>query len=275
MPRPETDLPFLRGYLEEASAQAQPSVWPALVSCGGVFAGSVALGWALFQWIGWVGIPVTLVFGVPGIAALIGVARAQAGKARTPEARKLMEIRRAAAEMHALKKRRLVKRLGVPLASLLEEAARHYYRAQAALNGPFWTSPNLPSHWRIVREQALASAAAGMGDLLLLAHSLMSPSQEKPAWHEEVREVLDEILGKPVLSGEFVGTFPPEFEPARAIAERLRSLAEEVESATMMVLQDGSSQAVGSVGSLDATLHELRQVRQAEDEMRQNLSQQQ
>jgi len=43
----------------------------------------------------------------------------------------------------------------------------------------------------------------------------------------------------------------------------------------MMVLQDGSSQAVGSVGSLDATLHELRQVRQAEDEMRQNLSQQQ
>jgi len=275
MPRMESDLPFLRGYLEEASAQVQPTVWPALASCAGVFAGSLALGWALFQWIGWVSIPVTLVVGVPGIAALIGVARAQAGKARTPEAQRRLEIRRAASEMLAMKKRRLVKRLGVPLASLLEEAARHYYRAHSALNGPFWTSPTLPSHWRILREQALASAEAGMGDLLLLAQGLMSPSKEKPSWHEEVREALDEILGKPVLSGEFVGTFPPDFEPARAIAERLRSLAEEVESATMMVLQDGSSQAVGSVGSLDATLHELRQVRQAEDEMRQNLSQQQ
>lgn len=274
MARSENDLQFLRGYLEKASAEEQPAAWPALASCLGVFAGSVALGWALFQWIGWFSIPLTVLVGVPGIAALIGVAWALARKARTPEALRRAEIRRTAAEMKAIKKRRLVKRLGAPLAMVLEEAARHYFRAEAALNGPFWTSPNLPSHWRIVREQALASAEAGMGDLLLLAKNLMTPGKDKPEWHEEVREVVDEILGKPVLQSETLSTFPSEFEPARAIAERLRSLAEEVEKSTMMVLRDESAQTVSSIPSLDATLHELRQVRQAEDEIRQNLTQQ-
>ncbi|MFN3684035.1 MAG: hypothetical protein ACK41F_08885 [Fimbriimonadaceae bacterium] len=274
MPRSESDLQFLRGYLEKAAEQEEPTAWPALASCLGVVVGSGALGWALFQWIGWLSIPVTVLVGVPGIAALIGVARSRASKAKTPEALRRAEIRRAAIEMRAMKKRRLAKRLGVPLATLMEEAARHYFRAEAALNGPFWTSPNLPSHWRIIREQALASAEAGMGDLLLLAKNLMTPAGNKSEWHEEVREVVDEILGRPVLQPDAFSSFPPEFEPARAIAERLRALAEEVEQSTMMVLRDDAANTVSSLPSLDATLHELRQVRQAEDEIRQDLRQQ-
>ncbi|MCX7800691.1 MAG: hypothetical protein N2109_10150, partial [Fimbriimonadales bacterium] len=139
MPRVDGDLPFLKAYLAKASTMPAPSVWPALASCAGVAAGALALGYALFGVIGWLSIPVTLLFGVPGIAALVGWARAQATKARTPEAQRLADLRRAATEMNALKKRRLAKRLGRSMAVLLEEAAHHYFRIEATLNGPLWT----------------------------------------------------------------------------------------------------------------------------------------
>lgn len=268
------DLPFLKAYLAKASALPSPSVWPALASCGGVLVGSIALGYALFGLIGWFSIPVTLLFGIPGIAALIGWARTQATKARTPEAQRLADLRAAASEMNALKKRRLAKRLGPSMAALLEEAARHYFRVEATLNGPLWTDPRLPAHRRLIREQALASAEAGMGDLVLMAHALLAVGQGKPEWHEEVREFFDDLLGKPVLPEDFRSSLPTEFEPARALVERLQMLAAEVERATLEVPKDEAAQSFSSISSLDATLHELKQVRQAEEEMRQHMGQQ-
>ncbi|MCX7801316.1 MAG: hypothetical protein N2109_13370, partial [Fimbriimonadales bacterium] len=104
-------------------------------------------------------------------------------------------------------------------------------------------------------------------------HALVAAGKDNPEWHEEVREFFDDLLGKPVLSDDSRPGRPTEFEPAQALAERLRLLAVEVEKATLELPRDEAAKAFSSLSSLDATLHELRQVRQAEEEMRQHLDQ--
>ena len=65
---------------------------------------------------------------------------------------------------------------------------------------------------------------------------------------------------------------PAAFAPVREIAEKLRALAQETERMSHEARMDVDVPPVASpTRSLDQTLSELRSIRQAEDELRENL----
>ena len=172
--------------------------------------------------------------------------------------------------LHASKdKHRLHRDLSDPVSSLLEECARSWSRAMEALEGPFWTNVNLPLHWQSLRAQALLAVEQGMNEVLVILSAAVP--EEPGKWRFD--EVVEEVLGKKVFAGSSKDDhIPMTYEPARELAGKLKRLAAEVESATRDVAKDEAIAAQFSSGSaLDLCVGELRQIQQAEDELRQGL----
>ncbi|AIE84165.1 hypothetical protein [Fimbriimonas ginsengisoli] len=168
-----------------------------------------------------------------------------------------------------LTKRRLHRDLDEGSLMLLEECARHWARARAALEGPFWTAGQVPAHYQSVRTLALSALDQSMDEVML--HYRDWVPDEVPNRH--ALDYVDEALEQFTMKGSKRANFPPAaFGPVRVIADKLRHLGDEAESLAREARVDPEVAAEVAPGrSLDQTLSELRQIREAEDELRQNL----
>jgi hypothetical protein len=269
------NLPNLHEYLE-ASAKRFPPMdsfdGPALM---GATILSALVGFGLLEMLGPVRAAIlTLVVVLPSVAYGLFTLRKRGRPPKTPE-----QVRKEqAAKLYrtlwnkATQTKKLHKLLNPAAAALLEEGARNWLRVQRALAGPIWGSPNLPGHWKQIRERSLSAAEHAMADLALLVEPFLDPQQPpKPAFAQVVDDVMDAIMptNEPL---PLVELLPIEFEPARQIAEKLKLLASEVEaSAREVALVPESQEALGSPSDIERTLSELRAIREAEGELRQQV----
>jgi hypothetical protein len=152
---------------------------------------------------------------------------------------------------------------------LLEECARHWCRSKDALDSGVWVSPELPEHYAKIRTLALSSLEATMEDVLL-QYQVWLPDRVSD---RHPLDYLDELAEKHLGKSKKAVEFPrPAFGPVREIADKLAELGDETERlATEVLLDPMVSQRLAQSRPLDETLKELRAVRQAEDELRQNL----
>lgn len=194
----------------------------------------------------------------------------QRNRPTTIEGRIHAEAREAGLQMHQfLHRRRLHKVLDPVAGELLEEAARQWVRTHEALQTPFWTDPSLPAHWQAARTHALSSADQTMDEILVILRSSFRP-QTKQGWHDVVEDVVETFFTGPKWKAP--DGLPVGFQRARELADKLRSVAEEVERASSELTHEFQhSDYYSSDRALDMTLGELRSIRDAEDELRQNL----
>ncbi|HXH59927.1 MAG TPA: hypothetical protein VNI20_01065 [Fimbriimonadaceae bacterium] len=209
-------------------------------------------------------------------------------KPKTPEEARRMEAWKVAGTLHTLgNQRRLHKVLDPTISQLLEACAYHYERIEAALKGEYWANENLPAHWRSVRSQSMEAADQAMEELLMLAAPCMGePQSDKGRVFKETVEDFFELDFANVLGGlrEIAGSdwtrfahrspnAPAAFEAGRKIAERLKRLADEIESKTATVAQEtgGPVQVDSAVESIDVVLSEISAVKEAEQELQQRV----
>jgi hypothetical protein len=163
---------------------------------------------------------------------------------------------------------RLHRDLDAGSSALMEEGAASWRRARAALDSPFWSNPNLPLHYRNIRDQSTAVIDRAMDELLILFRTCLPSVPAKRGVGDYVEEVLEQYVfgrGRPT-------NLPHQFEPAFEIVEKLQTLAIEVESVTHEVAREPEVAHLGASQGLDICITELRSTRQAEEELRQNLS---
>lgn len=168
-----------------------------------------------------------------------------------------------------LQKRRLHRDLDPGSLILLEECARHWHRARAALDGPFWTHGMVPEYYRQVRHKALVSLDESMDEVLLHYRAWLPDAVRSRHPFDYVDEAMESVMGRRSAAGNFP---PPAFGPVRIIADKLMELANETERLSQEARLDPEVAAAATPGrSLDQTLSELRSMREAEAELRQNL----
>lgn len=156
----------------------------------------------------------------------------------------------------------------VAIAALLEECARLSSRIDVALNSPTWNSDQLPAHYVRAREQIRDAAAHAMNEIIVTISPAVIPTDRKPDWRDVAEDVIDKVVFNRKSSNSGAA-LPSEFHAARELAEKLRDLANEVETAKNEVSE---FQAIPKAQhSIDAALSDLRSIKDAEDELRQNL----
>jgi hypothetical protein len=169
-----------------------------------------------------------------------------------------------------LASRRLHKELDGPAATLLEESSRFWFDIHRLLNGPFWRSPNLPSHWESVREQTITAADQAMEEQIVVLSESFHPTNRPPGLQEVLEDVVEKYFTGIKLKG--AGFMPVGFDHARAIAEKLKLAASEIERATYQITQEETvRQEFSSHEALDFAIGDLRAIQEAETELRQGL----
>jgi hypothetical protein len=190
----------------------------------------------------------------------------------TPDYRLFEEARQVAKDMHSsLTRRRLHRELHPGVAELLEESARNWCRTMGALETPFWQNPDLAAHWRAIRDQAAYASNQAMAELLVLLKSAYEPNPNRNAFTDVVEDAIETYVTGP-QGPRTPDLMPVAFQQAREIAEKLKLVASEVERATHDVSKEDSEvPGLRSQSALDLALHDIRSVREAENELRQNL----
>jgi len=229
----------------------------------------LASSWAAVATVGalthaaWLAIPATVV--------ALGLAGAMRDKPRAldaPDQLRLDAQETATVMRECLERRRLHRDLDTASLTLLEECARHWHRVNQVFSSPFWQDGLLPVHYHAARDQALRSAEAAMDEVMVLYRPCL-PSEVKG---RDAMDYVEEALEQYVFRGGTQGNVPPAFVPAREIAEKLRDLANEAERISDDLRHDPSVAAqTAPGGTLDLSLGELRAIREAEEELRQNL----
>lgn len=202
--------------------------------------------------------------------ALFPVVRNYKRQQQSPEAARREEVREVGLRMREMiEQRRLHRDIDPGSLTLLEESARCWSRAHAAFESPYWTSTTLPLDYQAARDKARSAADESMGDILLLYRNHVPERVgSRPAM-----DYVDEALENFVFKGRTDSRMPPPaFHTARHVAEKLKSLADEAEALGQDGVRDASIPAPPVVGhSLEAALCELRTIREAEEELRQDL----
>lgn len=260
--------PNLVNYLHQASRP--PSVGAALGALPVATAIWIGTSWAVFSGImvavGHAGMSVPAAF----VAASLGVLTARGTRpAQSPQDARQAEARATADLMRKLLDlRRLHRDLDEASLTLLEECARHWSRIQSAFSTGFWVSEDLPPAYQSARDMALRAADEGMEDILLLYRPCL-PGQVQ---NRQAFDYVEEALENYVFRAPTSNPLPPAFGPARKIADKLQDLASEAEKMAQDVHRERVAEAPATPSnSLEASLGELRAIRQAEDELRQNL----
>lgn len=265
-------IPYFEEYLNKTAQKPRSAGESFALGCGATVVGVTAIQLLLQQFMlwGWA-IVINVLIGFPILLGLVIWAVSAYRQPKAPKDKRQADIHRASATLRQLaSKKKLAKALGTALAPLLEESAKNWSRAMASLNGPFWTSDKLPNHWKEVREQSLAAANDAMGDLVLIAASDLKPVAHKSDWQEFVGGIVSATLGTQDEADR--EPMPAGFEPARAIADKLSLLANEVEKATTRVFKEQPEETPFlSATSLDRTLSEFRTIQEAEQELQQNI----
>jgi hypothetical protein len=174
----------------------------------------------------------------------------------------------------ALRRGKLHRIAGEATTALLEECAHHWSRVRQALESPFWTSPNLPPHYKSVREQTSRAAERAMDEaVVMLHHELEVPYRSGLADRMSLSEFVEGVFGVQLPDPNAPRTqLPISYQAVRQLAEKLANLADDVESLTIDVSKDPSVQSEFKADTaLDMAISDVRSIRQAEDELRQNL----
>ncbi len=265
-------LPHLSDYLNR-KARLHASSDPAGVGCLLSLAVNAVLFIGLLEVLGPIrALMGTLCIGLPAVMWLAVQAVRWFQQPKNASQRRALEIALIQSEMLQHQRRgRLHKKLDSTAAALLEVSAANWSRIVESLDGPFWTSASLPEHWKAVRSRSLAAAEQAMLDLFLVLRPSLYATQESRSSLESVLESIADAFGE----GEDMAMpdrLPASFEPARQIADKLKLLASEVESASREVSEDHAVAAeIGSAQALEACLSELRSIRQAESELREHM----
>lgn len=201
------------------------------------------------------------------------VSLAVAAKVKKPKqpinlnAREATEVAKGMRVM--LNKRRLHRDLDEGSLVLLEECSRQWMRAKASLEGSFWKGSSVPVQYQAVRVQALEALDGSMDDIMLHYRAFVPDHVE----NRHVMDYVDEAVEQFTFPSKRRGNFPPAaFGPVREIGEKLRQLADEAEQMAREARLDPTvEQEASPARSLDETLSGLREIRQAEEELRQNL----
>lgn len=264
-------IPYFEEYLSKTAQKPKSAGASFSIGCGATVLGIAGLQIVLQQFMMWVWAMLINIFSFPILLALVIWAVSAYRQPKTPKDKRLADIYKTGNAMRALAaKKRLSKSLGPALAPLMEESARNWSRAMASLNGPFWTSEKLPSHWVDVRDQSIAAANDAMGDLVLIASTELKPVSNKSDWQDLVGGLVSGTLWSQEDASK--DPIPAGFEPARSIADKLSLLANEVEKATNRVFNEQPEETPFiSATSLDKTLGEFRSISEAEQELQQNI----
>ncbi len=167
-----------------------------------------------------------------------------------------------------LERRRLHRDLDEASLALIEECARQWHRTQLALGSPHWDRDDLPPHLQNVRDQCVRAADQGMDEVMLLFGPLLPAEVESRGFLDYAEEIAEGVF----TSRKAVRPLPAAFEPARQVAEKLKLLASEVEKRTQTVSDSPNLRENLAAGrSVDLAIGELRQLDEAESELRQNL----
>lgn len=236
-------------------------MWPAVLTAGGAIAG--ASGVSLFARIGDPAQLIPIIIGFGGMA--IGIWRLLVTYQSLPRpTRRELDARKAADSLRKLiESRRLHRDLDSGTLILLEESAHAWGRIHAALGSGYWANDAVPASVQTARNQVRAAADAGMEEILsMYVHHLPGDVGSRHAL-DYVQEALESFTGK---GSRDVSGPPPVFYAARDVAEKLRILAQEAEN---LATRTHIEQATGSRSELDAALSELRLLKAAEDELRQ------
>lgn len=182
-------------------------------------------------------------------------------KAEAAEVSKLMS--------ECIQRSRLHRDLGDPVMTVLEDCARHWAEVHHALDTPRWRSPELPGHYQAVRDQVLSAADSAMHETVLLFRNVLPENPRQTDVKGYVGEVIQQaVFGKTMQSANL----PAGFDQARAMADKLRELAAQVASVTVRAEGAmGQGQEMTASGALDLCIGELKNIQQAETELRQNL----
>lgn len=169
----------------------------------------------------------------------------------------------------SLARRRLHRDLDPSAGRLLEEATRNFMRIRKTLDATFWSGHDLPVHWKTVRSQALLASDQAMDEILVIFRDCLRRGHRPSGVFEFIEGVVDELQGGRLPDSDVV---PAGFDQARHIAERLKLLAAEIEKATGQVFKDEAvaDDFIAST-SIELCLGELKTIRRAEDELRENL----
>jgi hypothetical protein len=274
-PEKPKQLPYLADYLTHAASEKpgwvpNSSVLTDLASST-VVGGGVGFATMMVAGQNWVA---GLVAGVSCfIVHAVGAARLSRYAAKTRPLEDRVQLERNAREVirrmqASMNRRRLHRDLSVDAASILEEAACHWSRARASLLSPYWTRQDLSPHMQGMRDQSLDTIERTMQELLVL-YTTTIPT-EPGNWN--LAEVVDEVFGKNVFSSGPERRINPFHEEAVNLVQHLRELADEAEHISRQLVSDsayGSQSRPGA--SLEATLADLRSLREAEEELRKDL----
>jgi len=172
--------------------------------------------------------------------------------------------------MHeCLERRRLHRDIGEASMRLLEEASFQWVSLSRTLNGAGWSRSDLPEHFQRLREQALGAADAGMAEILeLFRPALPSRVQSRP-----VSDFVEEAIEGFVFRGKRPPDFlPPTYAPARELIDRMRTLADQMETVTGEVEHSLTpEEAVSADAAIERCLATLDEIQRAEQELRQGL----
>lgn len=267
-------FPHLCRYVEQAvnrqATTGQEVGAVSLMTLAGIAVpASIVVGFVLVQPI------LAIMLGLAGIGCAMGSWKAFKGVSTTVDR---LDLEAADANRmlgDALRRGKLHRIAGDATTSLLEECARYWSRAKQALESPFWSSPLLPPHYQSVRQQIARAADRAMDEAVVLLHNeLEAPYKSGMADRVSVSELVEGIFGVQLPdAGASLAPLPFAYQNVRQLAHKLQELAENVEALTHEVAQDpavkGEFQAETG---LDLVISELQQIRQAEDELRQNIT---
>lgn len=205
-------------------------------------------------------------------------------KPRTAEEAMLLKAKEAGVAFAEVDKKGKLHRWLDPVAGqLLEAGAYHWKRVHDRLELTAWTHGDLPEHWKGLRDRARSASDQAMAELFTLCSGCIGEPGKTP--EDELKGVFEDFAGLEIqdaLQGltkvlsrkasDYTFTSPETplvFEPARQLAERLKSLADEVEAASAQAKAEavGNQFEVPATESIDALLTEFRAVRQAEEEL--------
>ncbi len=280
-PKKGKHYPPTVAYLEKATARSKTPDALAVGMFAALLIGGV-LGLAVGAAFGPLGAVLGLPFGIFAGAVLGSAILPRIFHRRKPDP---LEERatKAILDLKKLHESRKLRTWMDPVAlELLEAGAFHYARVTAALDGPYWSTRDLQAHWVSVRNQARQASETAMYELVLMCQACVGkPQTERKDEFKQVVEDLVDLDIADALQGLKEFTNPDWskfrhqspmskqiFEPARALAERLKILGDEVETRMTELTGLGpEGLPSGAVGSLDVVLSELRAVRQAEAEI--------
>lgn len=177
--------------------------------------------------------------------------------------------------LESMEYRRLHRDLDYTAAQLLEATAYYWNKIRLQLNTPSWAGDAAPLHLRAARNQTLEAIDQAMHEQIsLCVRCLALPGQKKTDFRDMIEDVIgldvDRMLdglrgGATVKKGYHSDHLPEIFEPARAIAERLRDLSTEIEQMSLENMRE--LQQTGARGSIDSVIKNLRDIQIAEAEL--------